>query len=150
MMSKTSQAKRLVSLGESSGASLGRDGNSLKRDLEAQGLDQVSSLGVNLQLATSVGQVQGRDFWDVLVLSLSLLLLQLERDTSNWTLLNSLHQVGGVTSDLVSESLGLDLSDLGGQSLVGLEVQGQLRVVSLDQNLRGSLDSLSSNATLIC
>lgn len=58
--------------------------------------------------------------------------------------------MGGVTSNLVSESLGLDLSNLGGQSLVGLEVQGQLRVVSLDQNLRGSLDSLSSNATLIC
>lgn len=56
--------------------------------------------------------------------------------------------MGGVTSNLVSESLGLDLSDLSGQSLVGLEVQGQLWVVSLDQNLRGSLDSLSSNATL--
>lgn len=97
-----------------------------------------------------MGQVQGRDLWDVLVLSLSLLFLQLERDTSNWALLDSLHQVGGVTSNLVSESLGLDLSNLGGQSLVGLEVQGQLRVVSLDQNLRGSLDSLSSNATLIC
>lgn len=142
------EAACLVSLGESSWASLGRDGNSLKRNLETQGLDQVSGLGVNLQLTTSVGQVQGRDLWDVLVLSLSLLFLQLEGDTSNWTLLNSLHQVGGVTSNLVSESLGLDLSDLSGQSLVGLEVQGQLWVVSLDQNLRGSLDSLSSNATL--
>lgn len=57
--------------------------------------------------------------------------------------------MGGVTSNLVSESLGLDLSDLAGQSLVGLEVQGQLWVESLDQNLRGSLDSLSSNTTLI-
>lgn len=57
--------------------------------------------------------------------------------------------MGGVTSNLVSESLGLDLSNLAGQSLVDLEVQGQLWVESLDQNLRGSLDSLSSNTTLI-
>lgn len=140
--------KRLVSLGESSWTSLGRDGNGLQRNLETQGLDQVSGLGVNLQLTVGVGQVQSRDLWDVLVLSLTLLFLQLERDTSNWTLLNSLHQVGGVTSNLVSESLRLDLGDLRGQSLVGLEVQSQLWVKSFDQNLRGSLDSLSSNATL--
>ena len=118
-------------------------------DLEAQRLDQVSGLGVNLQLAVGVRQVQGRDLWDVLVLSLTLLLLQLERDTTDWALLDSLHQVGGVTGDLVSESLGLDLGDLRGQSLVGLEVQSQLWVESLDQNLRGSLDSLSSNTTLV-
>lgn len=140
---------RLVSLGESSWTSLGRDSNSLQRNLETQGLDQVGGFSVDLQLTVGVGQVQSRDLWDVLVLSLTLLFLQLERNTSNWTLLNSLHQVGGVTSDLVSESLGLDLSDLGGQSLVGLKVQSQLWVESFDQNLRGSLDSLSSNATLI-
>lgn len=118
-------------------------------DLEAQSLNQVSGLGVNLQLAVGVGQVQSGDLWDVLVLSLTLLLLQLERDTTDWALLDSLHQVGGVTSDLVSESLRLDLSNLGGQSLVGLEVQSQLWVESFNQNLRGSLDSLSSNTTLI-
>lgn len=56
--------------------------------------------------------------------------------------------MSGVTSNLVSESLGLDLGDLRSQSLVGLEVQGQLGVVSLDQNLGGSLDGFSSNATL--
>lgn len=143
-----SKPTHLVSLGVSSWASLGRDGNSLQWNLETQRLDQVSGLSVNLQLAVGVRQVQSRNLWDVLVLSLTLFLLQLERDTSNWTLLDSLHQVGGVTSDLVSESLGLDLSDLGSQSLVGLEVQSQLWVESLDQNLGGSLDSLSSNATL--
>lgn len=138
----------LVSLGETSWASLGRDGDGLQRNLETQGLDQVSSLGVNLQLTVGVRQVQSRDLWDVLVLSLSLLLLQLEGDTSNWTLLNSLHQVGGVTSNLVSQSLGLDNSDLRGQSLVGLEVQSQLWVETLNQDLGGSLHGFSSNATL--
>lgn len=140
---------RLVSLGESSWTSLRRNGNSLQWDLETQGLNQVSGLSVNLQLTVGVGQVQSGNLWDVLVLSFTLLLLQLERNTSNWTLLNSLHQVGGVTSNLVSESLGLDLGNLRGQSLVGLKVQSQLWVESLDQNLRGSLDSFSSNATLI-
>lgn len=138
----------LGSLSKSSWASLGGDGNSLQRNLETQRLDQVGGLGVNLQLTVGVRQVQSGNLWDVLVLSLTLLLLQLEGDTTNRTLLDSLHQVSGVTSNLVSESLGLDLSDLAGQSLVGLEVQGQLRVKSLDQNLRGSLDSLSSNTTL--
>lgn len=127
---------------------MSRDGNGLKRNLETQRLNQVSGLRVNLQLAVSVRQVQSGNLRNVLVLSFTLLFLQLERDTSDWALLDSLHQVGGVASDLVSESLGLDVSDLVGQSLVGLEVQGQLWVVSLDQNLGGSLDSLSSNATL--
>lgn len=138
----------LVSLGKSSGASLRRNGHSLQRNLETQRVNQLGGLSVNLQLAVGVGKVQGRNLGDVLVLSLTLLLLQLEGNTSHGTLLDSLHQVSGVTSNLVSESLGLDLGDLRSQSLVGLEVQGQLGVVSLDQNLGGSLDGFSSNATL--
>lgn len=139
----------LVSLGESSGTSLGRDRNNLHGDLEAQGLDHLGGLGVNLQLAVSgVRQVQSRNLGDVLVLSLSLLLLQLERDASDGTLLNSLHQVGGVTGNLVSQLLGLDDSDLRGQSLVGLEVEGQLGVESLNEHLGGSLHGLSSDTAL--
>lgn len=95
----------LVSLCEASGTSLGRDGDGLGGDLEAEGLDQLSGLRVDLQLAGGVAQVQGRDLGDVLVLSFSLLLLQLEGDTSNGTLLNTLHEVSSVTSDLVSQSL---------------------------------------------
>ena len=40
-------------------------------------------------------------------LSLALFFLKLEGDASDGSLLNSLHQVGGESSDLVSQSLGL-------------------------------------------
>jgi hypothetical protein len=109
----TLQKENLVSLSETSlSTSLRRNSDNRDWQLEAQRLDQVSRLLIKLQLALSVGQVQSGNFWDVLVLSLTLLLLQLEGNTSNWTLLDSLHQVGGVTSNLVSQTLGWNLSDL--------------------------------------
>lgn len=144
-----SNEMRLVSLSETSlWDSLRRDGKDRQWQLEAKGLNQISSLLVNLQLTLSVRKIQSGNLWNVLVLSLTLLLLKLERDTSNWTLLNSLHQVGGVTGNLVSESLRWDLSNLSGQSLVSLEIESELWVVTLNQNLGGSLDGFSSNTTL--
>lgn len=47
-----------------------------------------------------LGEVEGRDLGDVLILAFSLLFLELEGDTADGTTLNTLHQVGGVTSDL--------------------------------------------------
>lgn len=125
-----------------------RNSNDRDWQVETQRLNQVSGLLVNLQLVLGVRQVQSRNFWNVLVLSLTLLLLQLEGNTSNWTLLNSLHQVGGVTSNLVSQTLGWDGSNLRGQTLVGLKVQSQLWVVTLNQSLRSSLNGFCSNTTL--
>ncbi|KAL2274617.1 hypothetical protein FJTKL_03043 [Diaporthe vaccinii] len=56
-------------------------------------LKQVLGLGVDVQLARLgvLGEVEGGDLGDVLVLALTLLLLQLEGDTSDGTLLNTLH-----------------------------------------------------------
>lgn len=76
------------------------------------------------------------------------LFLNLERDSLYWTLLDSLHQIGGVTSNLVSESLGRNLCVLGQDLLVYVEVEGELQIVSLDQLSGGSLDSLSSDSSL--
>lgn len=115
---------------------------------ESESLEEVGSVVVNLELVVGVRKVKSRDLGDVLVLSLSLLLLELEGDTSDGTLLDSLHEVGGVASNLVSESLGGDDSDLVSESLVGLEIEGELGVVSLNHDLGGPLDSLSSNSTL--
>lgn len=56
--------------------------------------------------------------------------------------------MGSVTCDLVSQSLGLDSSDLITESLVGLEIQSKLWIVTLNQGLGGTLDGLSSNSTL--
>lgn len=56
------------------------------------------------------------------VLSLSLLLLKLERDTANGTSLNPLHQVGGESSNLVSKTLGRNDGNLIADLLVGVAV----------------------------
>lgn len=58
-------------------------------------------LCVGVDFESVVGRkVQSRDFGNVLILALSLLFLQLERDTSNRSLLDSLHQIRGVTGNL--------------------------------------------------
>ena len=87
---------------------------------------------------------RSRELGDVVILALTLLLLKLEGDTTDGSALDTLHQVGGETSNLVAETLGGDDGDLGSNLLVGLEVQGKTGVVLLDENLGGPLDSLSS------
>lgn len=59
---------------------------------------------------------------DEIHLSLALLFLQLERDASNGSLLDSLHQVGRESSDLVSQSLGLDHRHIVNDALIYMEV----------------------------
>lgn len=57
--------------------------------------------------------------------------------------------MGGKTGNLVTETLGGDDGNLTGQTLVGLEVQGQARVVLFDKDTGGLLDRLGANTTLI-
>lgn len=68
----------------------------------AEVLEQVLGLAVDVQLAVLrvLGEVQGGDLGDVLVLALTLLLLKLEGDATDGATLNTLHQVGGVASNL--------------------------------------------------
>jgi len=89
-----------------------------------------------------LGKVQRRDLGDVLVLALTLLFLQLEGDTTDGTALDTLHQVGGVAGDLVAQALRGDDGDFITDPLVGLEVESELGVVSLDDDLGGLLDGL--------
>ena len=49
-------------------------------------------------------QDERRDFWDVRVLAFPLLFLELEGNTTNWSFLNTLHQVSGETSNLVTKT----------------------------------------------
>ena len=50
--------------------------------------------------------VKGGGFRDVVVLSFTLFFLELEGNTTDGTLLNTLHQVGREASNLVAETLG--------------------------------------------
>jgi hypothetical protein len=64
-------------------------------------LEEILCLSVNLELSTlGLLVVEGRDFGDVLILAFSLLFLEFERDTTDWTTLNTLHQMGSVTGNL--------------------------------------------------
>lgn len=56
-------------------------------------------------------------------------------------------QVSGVSGNLVPEPLGGDDGNLIANPLVGLEVQRQLGVVTLNDDLGGLLDGLGSDAT---
>jgi hypothetical protein len=53
-------------------------------------------------------------------------------------------------SYLVAEALGCNDGNLIANSLVGLEVEGQLGVVSLNDDLGGLLNGLGTNATHDC
>lgn len=50
------------------------------------------------------------------------LFLEAEGDAADGTLLNALHEVGGVAGNLVSQSLGLDDGDVVNDSLIYMEV----------------------------
>ena len=112
-------------------------------------LEEILGFGINLQLAAFVvlGEVEGRDLGDELILTLTLLFLQLEGDTADGSSLNTLHQMGGVSGNLVAKTLGGDDGDLIADTLVGLEVEGETGVVPLDDDLGGLLDGFRANAT---
>jgi hypothetical protein len=115
----------------------------------AKVLEKVAGLSVDLELSRLgvLGKVESRDLRNVLILALTLLLLQLEGDTADGTTLDTLHQVGGVAGNLVAEALGGDDGNLIADALVGLEVEGELGVVSLNDDLGGLLDGLGADAT---
>jgi hypothetical protein len=132
-------------------------------------LQEILCLGIDLQSILVLGEVEGRNFGDVLILSLTLFFLELEGDTTDRTTLNTLHQMccvtGNLMVELVRSKLGLvhDMrsyliaetlrgndGDLIADSLVGLEIEGQLWVVSLNDDLGGLLDGLGTNATHDC
>jgi hypothetical protein len=80
----------------------------------AEGLEEVLGLLVDIESTRLgvLGEVESGDLGDVLVLALTLLFLELEGDTADGATLDTLHQVGGVTGDLVAETLGGNDSDL--------------------------------------
>lgn len=62
--------------------------------------------GVLVDLQACCTRVKSRYLRHVVIFSLALLLLELERNTTDGPALNTLHQVGGEAGDLVPEALG--------------------------------------------
>ena len=79
----------------------------------------------NLIAGSDVLNLNLRSLGDEIHLSLALLFLESEGDTSDGSGLDSLRERGGETGDLVSESLGLNDGAVIDDSFVGVEVVGQ-------------------------
>jgi len=129
------------------------DGNDVDWDgIEAKALEEILCFGINIKLSTLgvLGEVESRNFGDVLILSLSLFFLELEGDTTDRTTLNALHQMCSITGNLVAKTLRGNDGNFIADSLVCLEIEGQLGVVSLDDDLGGLLNGLGSDATHDC
>jgi hypothetical protein len=86
----------------------------LVRATYAQALEQVLGLLVDVESTrlAVLGEVEGRDLGNVLILALTLLFLKLEGDTTDGTTLDALHQMCGISGDLVPEALGGDDGNL--------------------------------------
>jgi hypothetical protein len=133
----------------------------------AQALEEVLGLLVDIESTrlAVLGEVEGGDLRDVLILALTLLFLQLEGDATDGTSLDTLHQMGCVSGNLVPQALRRNNGNLPALSipvstlclqaiphlianaLVGLKVERQLGVVALNDDLGRLLDRLRSNAT---
>ena len=104
-------------------------------------------LGVNIDL-DGLG-VEGGHVGHPVVAALALLLLQLEGDTADGTLLDTPHQVSGEAGNLVAKALCGDQGDLINNPLVGLEVEGEAGVVLLNHHTGSLLDGLCPDTALL-
>lgn len=108
-------------------------------------LQQGHGVGVDGNLVN----VQGAAVGNIVVATFALLLLQTEGDATDGSLLDAAHQAGRVAGNLVAQTLGGHLGKVIQDTLVGLEVQGELRVMLFDEDARSTLDSLGTNAALL-
>lgn len=82
--------------------------DNINRDtIKAHALQQILGVLVDVELAGLgvLSEVERRNLGHILIFSFSLFFLELEGDTSDWTSLDTLHQVGGVAGDLRSHLL---------------------------------------------
>merc|ERR1740138_57261 len=115
------------------------------RDEEALEVELVDHLLHKRISELDVAKLNGRLLWDVILSYLSFLFLELEGNALDGSSLDSLHQMCGVTSNFISQTLRLNNCDVVNDTFVEMEVLGQLAVVLLDDSSGGSLNSLGSD-----
>ena len=94
--------------------------------------------------------LQGTNLGNKVQFTLTLLLLKLQGDVTDRSLGNTLHQVGGETSNLVTHTLGGGDGNLINKTLVGVEVKSKTGVVLLDDSTCGLLDGLGADSLYNC
>jgi hypothetical protein len=71
------------------------------RKTYTKALEEVLCLNIDIKLSALIlGNIEGRDFGNVLILAFSLFFLELEGDTTDRTTLNTLHQMSSVSGNL--------------------------------------------------
>jgi hypothetical protein len=108
----------------------------------SHGFQQVPGLLVN----SNGLLLQGTNLRNEVQTTLTLLLLKLQGDVTDGSLGNTLHKVGGETSNLVTHTLGGGDGDLIDDTLVGVEVESETGVVLLDDGTCGFLDGLGADS----
>jgi len=88
-----------------------------------------------------------RHLGNVVITTLTLLLLKLEGNATDRALLDTLHEMGNETSDLVAHGLGRNECNLSADTLVGVEIESKTRIVLLDDGTCSLLDGLYTNTT---
>merc|ERR1712183_497941 len=110
---------------------------------EIQHFQHLLRVGINLDRIL----FQGRQFWNVVVPPLTLIFLKFNRYSSHRSKLDTLHKLGDVTSDLVSEFLRRYDCNLFAYTFVGMKVISKTCVVLLDDNSCCFLYSLGTYST---
>ena len=120
------------------------DSDSNGADVDAEGLEHLVGLRVDLNVGNSEGGLLGDDVHA----ALALLLLKAQGNATDGAAGNALHGVGDVSSNLVAQTLGGDNSDLVAKLLVHVEIVAELAVPLLNDRASGFLNCLGANATL--
>lgn len=84
----------------------------------------------------------------IVVTSFTFFLLQLDRDATDRTGLDTLHQMGNETGNLISQTFARDDGDFLADAFVGVKVERQTWVVLFDNHPRRLLDGLGTHTTL--
>ena len=120
------------------------DSDSNGANVDAEGLEHLVGLRVDLNVGNSEGGLLGDDVHA----ALALLLLKAQGNATDGAAGNALHGVGDVSSNLVAQTLGGDNSDLVAKLLVHVEIVAELAVPLLNDRASGFLNCLGANATL--
>lgn len=109
---------------------------------------EVTKHVLGLSIDFNVVSVNSRLLRYVVILSLTLLFLELEGDSAHRSLLDALHEMGNETCNHVAQSLRGDDSYFISNSLVGLEIESETGVVLLNDDACCLFDELGSDTTL--
>jgi len=111
--------------------------------IEIQRLQHLPGIGVHLNDIV----FQCRHLRNVIISAFTFLFLQLDGNTSDLRVSQSLHQMSNESCDFVAQRFRWDYGDFLADAFVGVEIQSETSVVLLDNHLGGFFHRLGTYAT---